>query len=406
MKSRINTFLEKHSLAESSINIDSICNYFISEMKAGLEKQPSSLAMINSYCNPVKQVPSGEKVIVIDAGGTNLRTCLISFDENGNSIIEKFKKTDMPGIGLEISAKDFFSVFANETERIISESDRIGFCFSYAAEILPDHDGVPLSLSKEINAPEVVGKKLGKELLSELSNRGFDVSKKKIIILNDTVSTLLAGISKVQELGCEGCIGFILGTGTNTAYIEGKTIINEESGALDLTLGDIDEKFLSSTLDPNRYRFEKMISGKYLGPGCLFVLKAAQEEGLISSRTLLPETLRSADISSFINNEDSKLVVEDKEDRNTIEELIKAYIRRISKLVAANLAASILKTEYGKKKPVLINADGSTFYLVPGLKEQTESYLSSFLQEKGRSAVFTQIANSPAIGSAIGALSI
>lgn len=406
MNSTINDFLVKHSLSESAIDIQALCDYFISEMNAGLEKRPSSLAMINSYCNPVEKVPAGEKVIVIDAGGTNLRTCLISFDESGNSIIEDFRKTHMPGIGKKISAKDFFSVFADEIERLIDKSNRIGFCFSYAAEILPDHDGVPVSMSKEINAPEVVGKRLGKELLAELNRRGFEVSKKKIIILNDTVSTLLAGVSKMQELDCEGCLGFILGTGTNTAYIEGKTIINEESGALNLSLGDIDEAFLSSTLNPQTHRFEKMISGKYLGPACLFVLREAQKEGLISSRTTLPEDLISADVTSFLRGEISVLDTEDAKDRETIEELVKAYIRRTSKLVAVNLAASILKTEYGKNKPVLINADGSTFYLVPGLKEQTEAYLKAFLKEKGRSAVFTQIENSPAIGSAIGALSI
>ncbi|MCR5760844.1 MAG: hexokinase [Sphaerochaetaceae bacterium] len=406
MNERINDFLTRHSLSESSLDIKGLCNYFLSEMKAGLAKKPSSLPMINSYCNPVSRVPAGEKVIVIDAGGTNLRTCLISFDEKGNSIIEDFRKSQMPGIGYEISASDFFKVFADETERLITKSDRIGFCFSYAAEILPDHDGVPLVLSKEINAPEVVGKKLGKELFAEFSRRGYDVSKKKIIILNDTVATLLAGISKMNEFGCDGCIGFILGTGTNTAYIEKGSIINEESGGLNLTLGDIDEKFLASTLDPHSYRFEKMISGKYLGPGCLFVLREAQAEGLISSKTVLPENLHSSDISAFLTGEESNLKIENSEDSETALVLIKAYISRTAKLVAANLAASILKTEYGKDKPVLINADGSTFYFVPGLKEQTESYLATFLNNYDRSAVFTQIENSPALGSAIGALSI
>lgn len=406
MNDKITSFLERHSLSESSTDIKSVCSYFISEMKAGLENRPSSLPMINSYCNPVEHVPAGEKVIVIDAGGTNLRTCLISFDEKGDSVIEDFRKSKMPGIGYEISAKDFFKVFADETERLITKSDRIGFCFSYAAEILPDHDGVPVMLSKEINAPEVVGKRLGKELLAEFTRRGYDVSSKKIIILNDTVSTLLAGISKMADLGCEGCIGFILGTGTNTAYIDNGTIINEESGALALTLGDIDEKFLSSTLDPEKYKYEKMISGKYLGPGCLFVLRQAQEEGLISAQTVLPQDFTSTDMTAFLKGEDSALIIENKEDKETAQVLVKAYVTRTAKLVAANLAASVLKTEYGKKKPVLINADGSTFYFVPGLREQTVSYLDSFLKEYGRTAVFTQIESSPAIGSAIGALSI
>ena len=107
-------------------------------------------------------------MIVIDAGGTNFRTCLVTFDHNLNPVISDFRKSRMPGIEREVSAKEFFSIIADETERLIDKSDRIGFCFSYAATILPDHDGIPECFSKEIKASEVLGKHLGKEILKDI----------------------------------------------------------------------------------------------------------------------------------------------------------------------------------------------------------------------------------------------
>ena len=65
---------------------------------------------------------------------------MVTFDENLSPVISDFHKSRMPGIEREVSASEFFSVIADETERLIDLSDRIGFCFSYAAEILPDHD--------------------------------------------------------------------------------------------------------------------------------------------------------------------------------------------------------------------------------------------------------------------------
>ena len=81
-------------------------------------------------------------------------------------------------------------------------------------------------------------------------------------------------------------------------------------------------------------------------------------------------------------------------------------MERAGKLSAANLAASVLFTDYGQNNPVLINADGSTFYKTPGMKEHVENYLRSFLAERGRKVRFTRIDRSPLIGAAIGALSL
>lgn len=395
MKLKIEEFLTKHMVSSSSFTVDEITNMILSEMEKGLKGEASSLPMINSYCKDRFEIIPNENVIVIDAGGTNFRTSLVHFDENLEPVIEDFKKSKMPGIDREVSSKEFFSILADETERLITKADRIGFCFSYEAKILEDHDGVPVLFSKEVKAPEVVGKHLGKELLNEFKNRGYDVSNKKVMILNDTVTTLLAGLCKTKKLNCNGCVGFILGTGTNTAYSENGIIINEESGNFSFAPSDIDKAFIAKTENPNYHLFEKVISGAYLGPLALDILKQAKKENVISDT--LPETFTTKDLGDNFDNpslsEDAMYILDQ-------------FIARTAIFTSANLCASIIKSGYGKDKPCLINADGTTFYKTGNLEKYVMKYTEEYLKTKNLSCIFTCIDNSPVIGSAIGALSL
>ena len=42
--------------------------------------------MIRTFCNPPENSAKNQTVIVIDAGGTNFRTCLVTFDEKMKTI--------------------------------------------------------------------------------------------------------------------------------------------------------------------------------------------------------------------------------------------------------------------------------------------------------------------------------
>ena len=114
MKPQVQDFLERHMLDADQISMDSLCDMFISEMKAGLAGKPSSLAMIPSFCSPDARPKAGEAVLVIDAGGTNFRTCLVTFDKSLNPVISDFRKSSMPGIKKEVGAAEFFSTIADE----------------------------------------------------------------------------------------------------------------------------------------------------------------------------------------------------------------------------------------------------------------------------------------------------
>ena len=412
MNPALKDFLLRHSLLPECVDIDSLCNFKISEMKAGLSGKPGSLAMLNSYCRPPAELPLNRKVAVIDAGGTNLRTCSVYFNKDKEPVFEDYKAVQMPGIEHEVGAEEFFSIFADQVERFADSIDTFGFCFSYATEILPDHDGVPLLLSKEVRAPEVVGLHLGRELFARLSARGHNMEKSRIIVMNDTVTTLLAGLSELEKTGCGGCVGFILGTGTNTAFMSSQGIINEESANLKVPLGDIDSLFAGDTLDPESHLLEKLVSGAYLGPLSLYVIRTAIKENLFSrefaSGFETVQSLSTLEMCSLLekSGEFFDRCRFEGEDYNTLRIILENFIERAAKLAAANLAASVLMTVCEDNSRILINADGTTFYHTPGLKQKTEEYLNGYLAGKGKTAVFTNIRRSPMIGSAIGALSL
>lgn len=421
-------FLKRHGLRAEDVDSDKVLDFFSSEMKKGLEGEESSLAMIATYTEAGNDIPDGESVIVMDAGGTNFRTCLVTFND-GVAEISDFQKVGMPGAKKEVSKKEFFSILADNIERFMGKSKKIGFCFSYAAEITPDHDGIPLMFSKEIKAPEVIGKRIGKELLSELSSRGYDTEGMTVSVVNDTVATLLA--AKAAYKGdASTYIGFILGTGTNTAYVErnsnikkltlseGSQIINVESGCLKLELSEIDEEFMKTTKDSNSYHLEKKISGAYLGPFALFVLKRAAEEGVFSSQSVekLSEMndLETKDVGGFLREAGDfsnplSFFSANKEDAKNAYIIMRSIVERSGKLTALNLTAAVIASGEGEdpRRPVVINADGTTFYKTCFLEDYVKEYLDQILWKKeGKVCQIVSIDNSPTIGAAIAGLCI
>ena len=149
-------FLGKHNF-NTHLDINSVVDAMLFDMDEGLSGRPAAEDMIKTFCNPPDRPAAGESVIVIDAGGTNFRSCLVTFDQQGKASIDFMEKTRMPGIERELNRKEFFDQFAENLEHLKDKSANIGFCFSYPMTITEDGDGVLIGFSKEIKAPEVVG---------------------------------------------------------------------------------------------------------------------------------------------------------------------------------------------------------------------------------------------------------
>ncbi|MDR1058039.1 MAG: hexokinase, partial [Treponema sp.] len=299
------------------------------DMERGLRGQASSLPMIPSYIRAVNRVKPGKRVLALDAGGTNLRASLVHFDEGGKGIAEGTVKTSMPGAGGRVSADEFFDKIAALAGPLLEKAPGagIGFTFSYPMEITKEADGIPLAFSKEVDAPEVVGKSVGEGLRAALSRRKIPF-RGPVVLLNDTAATLLSGLSLVPPegeaekkrdiYGSPGgpVMGLILGTGINTAYPEVRIpkigfdspeapqIVVCETGTFALRhRGILDQEYDGTTKNPGAYTLEKAASGAYLGPLSLHILKRAVRDGLFgferSGELLAMETLHTRDLNAF-----------------------------------------------------------------------------------------------------------
>jgi hexokinase len=461
-RANVISFLKEKRMDPDGIDMESCVELFMKEMERGLEGGLSSLRMIPTFIDAEKEIPLDRPAIALDAGGTNFRVAEVRFQRGGPPAIERFSLHSMPGLDGEVSKREFFETVVDYMRGVlgVAETGRganIGFCFSYPTEILPSGDGRLIRFSKEVKAKEVEGELIGKNLLAVLRERGFG-GFERVVVLNDTVATLLAGRTGLPGRVFDGYVGFILGTGTNCCYVEKNVniakrrdldprreqIINVESGGFEKGPGGaVDAEFDKTTADPGKHTFEKMISGAYFGPLCLKTVQAAAEEGLFS-RAFSREagqvtTLRTKDVNDFLlapalSREDRiSRAVEGAdagaaarmdaaggggpialiasrgtgEDLVTLFHLVERLVERAAKLTAVNISSVVLKSERGKNPrfPVCVTAEGSTFHGLRGLKQMVECYLKSYLVERReRYFEFASVENATLIGAAIAGL--
>lgn len=422
----VDFFLEKYRIRASDPDMDDLVKTFTEDMVYGLEGSEGALRMIPTFIEAENDFLRDTPVVAIDAGGTNFRAAVVSISGTGKVEVSETVNYKMPGLDGEISASEFFRTVADYIRPLAEKVDRIGFCFSYPIEIFPDRDGRLIQFCKEVQAPEVHGQMIGKRLLETLGT-----PEKKIVLLNDTVATLLAGKSASAGRRYDSFIGFILGTGSNTCYIEqninilkkpeikkeGSQIINIESGDFRRPpQTELDVQFCNTTSDPGSYKFEKMFSGGYFGGLTLHVLKAAAKEGVfsVSSAEAISKLayLQTWDANSYaagqISHEHPFVnIIRERNDSDSCRRIIETLIDRASKLVAGSMAAVILKCGKGKipEKPILITVEGTTFYKLHNFRTRFEEYLNEFLNgDRKRYFELTEVAQSGLIGAALAAL--
>lgn len=432
-KSAVERFLHNTDMHPDTVALESTVDHMLKEMSLGLEGEPSSLVMMPTYIGVDARIPAHKRAVALDAGGTHLRAALVSFGDDGTPLIEDFTRRPMPGAGGNgISREEFFDALAGLIEPLIDRGENIGFCFSYATEMLPNRDGRLIHWSKEIQAPEVEGRLIGSDLREALKERGR-TDPPSTVILNDTVATLLAGRASESRREWGGYVGFILGTGTNTCYVEshaaiGKLkssnpsasqIINIEAGNFACARrGEGDRRLGVSTAKPGAYRLEKMLSGAYFGALVAHTVALAREEGLLSC-----EAAGDASIVCAISTEDAndycrnpldasgnalaaKIKAASDADFPRLWFLIDALLERAAKLSAANLAASVLKgrSAPGPLKPTCIAIDGTAYYRYHRFPYRVEQHLRPFLTRHNRYYETLHVDDAPLIGAAVAAL--
>lgn len=439
VQNTVNAFLGKHGFAPASPDVSAAISALLFDMEEGLRPPVagrnlrSSMPMIPTWAKPPESAPKNVSVIVIDAGGTNFRSSLVSFDGDGNPSISDMQKTSMPGIEREYSKDEFFDKIADNLSHLKDKAPRIAFCFSYAFTSLPDGDGRVIEMSKGVRAPEVHGCLLGENLSKALVAKGWK-KPEKIVLVNDTAAALLAGASAaVNGKRYDSYVGFILGTGMNAAYIEsaeiakiadtaegkgfGPQIVVCESGKSDkLFRSEFDKEILKIIDTPAPY--ERMCSGVFLGPLGQLALKAAADDGIFSpevaSELKKLENLELKDMDMFFygpyrtDTKIGSIVSRGNEcDREAAYRILDAFVERSARLAAANISAAVVKSGKGfnPARPVCILCEGTTFLKTHNLRDRVTGYLHTELSVKrGVWYEIVTMDNAVTLGTAIAGL--
>jgi len=380
------------------------------KVENGLSKENTEVQCIPTYINPKTSGINGQAT-VLDLGGTNYRVAVVDF-ENGNPTIhpENGWKKDLsvmksPGF----TEEDLFKEQADPIGEIKRSKDMpIGYCFSYPAESMLNGDAKLLRWTKGVDIKEMVGKPVGQPLVDYL-NKKNDAKFTGIKVINDTVASLFAGLT---ENDYDAYIGLIVGTGTNMAtfiksdkiaklnpeYKEGGLVpVNLESGNFNpphLTV--IDEKVDACSDIKGAQRFEKAVSGMYLGEILKSVFPCDEFESRFDAQKL-------TNIMNYPDIHKKKYV-----------QVAAEIYERSAKLVAASLAglALVLVSHDPSIKRIKLVAEGSLFWSEykkgKNYKNVVMSELQKLLDELGHNDVHVYVSkmdNANLIGSAIAALS-
>lgn len=401
-------------------DIPAVTEAFMSEMEAGLSGGGSSLAMIPTYISVKGKPPEDRDVIAVDAGGTNLRVGLVSF-KNGLPVTRGLKKYPMPGSRGEITADEFFDYLAELILPLTKTADCVGFCFSYPMEITENLDGIIEFLNKEVKVRGSEGRIIGQSIAEKLREKGLS-KPLRFVIINDTVAGLMGGMACLGLSGEGGLAGLILGTGSNTCYLEkgsrvtklrnaGDMLINCESGNFSGAHRGLPDKILDSgTKDPGKFLFEKMMSGAYLGRLVTETAILAASQGVLSPvfGELAEQPITAPELDEFLRGADNRISGlcsgRDRERLTTLGDLL---FDRSAKLICAVISALCLHSGGGlsPQSPFTVVAEGSMFWESLLFREKLNGYLSSHVEGTlKRHVQIVRAENSTMAGAALSAL--
>lgn len=380
------------------------------KVELGLSKENTEVQCIPTFINP-KTTGIDGKALVLDLGGTNYRVATVNF-ANGVPTIhpENGWKKDLsvmktPGY----TSDQLYKEQADPIKEIKIDSKMpIGYCFSYPAESLLDGDANQLRWTKGVDIPEMVGKPVGKPLLDYLNKENGDRFT-DVKVINDTVASLFAGLT---ESNYDAYIGLIVGTGTNMATfinadrikklnpdykLSGLIPVNLESGNFNPPhLTAIDENVDARSDNKGAQRFEKAVSGMYLGEILKAVFPCDEFEARFDAQKL----------TSIMNYPDIH--------KKKYVNVANWIYERSAKLVAASIVGlvMVLVSHDPSIKKVKLVAEGSLFWSESrkgkNYKTLVMNDVQKMLTELGYNEVSVHVGkmdNANLIGSAIAALS-
>lgn len=402
MKTQAAAFLARHNMYFEQMPFDDLIQRFSGEMARGLAGEESSLYMLPTYTGVHGEPARHEPVLVMDAGGSNLRAARMHFDDAGHPVVDEMRKCRMPGAGDEISAEEMFERMAALALEVCGEARRACISFSYVFDALPNGDGRIHRLCKEVHVKGIEGSLVTAPLEAAMKKLGAP-GERRWTLINDSVGTLLGGMAQADRSRFDDYIGFIVGTGTNACCcldaktitkdpasltFEGDMIVNLESGCFDKLLqGTVDRYIDENSEVPGDHVAEKMIGGEYFPHLLKRTLLLAEKEGLLSSQAaenLASFKVRSLHIDQLCldpqgDNPIANAMTNEAE-RTFALAITELLLERAARIVAACLCAILHRRRLPRGSRVCICADGTTFRKNPLLRPRVEAYLAQGAQ--------------------------
>ncbi|XP_019611647.2 hexokinase-3 [Rhinolophus sinicus] len=369
-------------------------------MVKGLRGEASSLLMLPTY---VRATPDGSErgdFLALDLGGTNFRVLLVHVATGGVQITSQVYS--IPECVAQGSGQQLFDhivdciVDFQQKQGLGGQSLPLGFTFSFPCRQLGLDQGILLNWTKGFNASDCEGQDVVC-LLREAIQRRQAVELNVVAIVNDTVGTMMS--CGYEDPRCE--VGLIVGTGTNACYMEelqnvagvagdsGHMCINMEWGAFgdDGSLGMLSTCFDASvdqaSINPGKQRFEKMISGMYLGEivrhillhlTSLGVLFRGQQIQRLQTRDIFKTKFLSEIESDSLALRQVRAILEDlglpltSDDALIVLEVCQAVSQRAAQLCGAGVAAVVEKIRENRgleELTVSVGVDGTLYKMHP-----------------------------------------
>lgn len=397
------------------------------EFDRGLRKLTNAEADIKMLPTYVTKLPTGNEsndILALDLGGSNFRVLLIRLRKNEEpKILNKVfivSESISKGSGTKLfnHIANCLYLFMKTHNLDLNKTYPLGFTFSFPCYQAGFENAFLLRWTKGFNCAEVVGENVVSLLQKAIDNRG-DIKVKVLILINDTVGTLMSCAYKDPRTA----IGLILGTGTNACYIEKlekietvewdaikhddkEMIVNTEWGALgengsiDFIRSRYDEEIDKTSINVGKQIFEKMVSGMYLGEivrlmildliDCELIFREEMQKdsyrhALFTKGSFYTKYLSEIESDSNARFSKTKRILKElagienpcTQDCAVVKYICNSVTKRAAQLIAAGLAVILKRMD---KSEVTIAVDGSLFRFHPRLKIILEGTLRKLVE--------------------------
>ncbi|XP_078508926.1 hexokinase-3 [Lissotriton helveticus] len=385
----------------------------MAEMKRGLRKATHEVAGLRMLPTFVRATPDGTErgdFLALDLGGTNFRVLLVqvkSKEEGGMKILSE--AYSLPEAVIQGTGTQLFDHIVDciidfqKKQGILGRKLPLGFTFSFPCKQTRLDEAFLIHWTKGFKASDCEGRDVA-ELLRDAVRRKKNIELDVVAIVNDTVGTMMSCGYECPK--CE--VGLIVGTGSNACYMEelrnvelvdgetGRMCVNMEWGAfgdkggLDDLFTSFDREVDSFSINPGMQKYEKMISGMYLGEIVRKILLDLTKKGILF-RGRISERLNTRDIfqTKFLSEieRDSLALLQVRailtdlglqstcDDSIIVKEVCQVISQRAARLCGAGIAAVVEKIRQNRcldHLSVTVGVDGTLYKLHPHFSQVVE----------------------------------